>query len=347
MPDIDPVTLSIAGKVFRNWDSLRLRFGMDEPSSCAFSAPFEPGNRAQRETFRPLSFQPVDVAIDGDPVISATMMTPIPMRDASSRTVSVSAYSREAVLNDTTPSVDDYPTAFEPGQRLRSISDQLGAPFGVSSEFTAPEGGPFPYISLEPEKKILKFLGKLAQERGLIIGSTPTGGLLYQQETSAPPVAIWTQGNPPVTGVVPQIRSQDYYSEITALGPSFVGQPGAAHKVINTRAEGIYRPFTYRASDADLGDLPLLTEARMGRMFANAASYVVNITGWRDSHGDLWRPNTRIRLTAPDAMIYQPYTFLVRWVELIKTTTSRHAVLGLTLPGVFSGKVPERFPWEE
>lgn len=324
---------------------MRLRFAMDEPTSCAFDAPFEPDNRAFRDAFRPFTYLPTDVAIDGEKVLTGTMMTPTPVRTPDDRVVSVSAYSKEAVLADCSPSIDNYPIEFN-GQRLREISDTIGAPFGISSQFDADPGPVFERVSIEPAQKGLQFLSKLARQRGLITGSTPEGKLRYSQETDATPVAVLSVGQAPLMELVPQFNSQNYFSELTALGPAFVGQSGSFFKANNTKTD-VFRPLTYRESDADLGDLPVLARARLGRMFANTVSYTLTVPTWRDSNDSLWQPNTRIKISAPDAMIYNPTVLLVRWVELTKTAGVLSATLGLVLPGVFSGKVPEVLPWEE
>ena len=84
----------------------------------------------------------------------------------------------------------------------------------------------------------------------------------------------------------------------------------------------------------------------MGRMFANAASYDIEVSTWRDSENRLWRPNTTIKLLAPGAMIYNNYEFIIRKVKFVRTTTKFVATLNLISPGTLSGKIPESLPWD-
>ena len=82
-------------------------------------------------------------------------------------------------------------------------------------------------------------------------------------------------------------------------------------------------------------------------MFGAMASYSVALSTWRDPAGNLWAPNTTLKLQAPGAMIYNSYEFIVRSVEFSKDSTSETARLNLVLPGAFSGQIPEALPWDE
>jgi len=99
--------------------------------------------------------------------------------------------------------------------------------------------------------------------------------------------------------------------------------------------------------DAKSGGLKAAVEAKAGRMIGNAVSYSVQVATWRDPGGDLWAPNTTVKLTAPDAMIYSEYEFLIRSVQLERRRAASVATLDLVLPGAFSGTMPEAMPWDE
>ena len=81
-------------------------------------------------------------------------------------------------------------------------------------------------------------------------------------------------------------------------------------------------------------------------MFGNMASYTITVDTWLDSSGSLWAPNTMISLQAPGAMIYRPYSFLLRRVTFNQDASSRTATLNLVLPGAFGGEIPEVLPWD-
>lgn len=108
----------------------------------------------------------------------------------------------------------------------------------------------------------------------------------------------------------------------------------------------VFRPFNFKIEDIEGVDIATATDAKLARMLANIASYSIEVNTWRDSSGKLWEPNSKIRLKAPDAMIYDFYVFDIRSVTYRRDEDSETAVIELTLPGAFSGDAPEIYPWE-
>jgi len=53
-----------------------------------------------------------------------------------------------------------------------------------------------------------------------------------------------------------------------------------------------------------------------------------------------------IDLSAPDAMIYNGFRFLLREAVFSVSDTERAAALNLTFPQAFSGGVPRILPWD-
>ena len=340
------VALSINGGRFRFWESVRIKRSLDTFDSIQFSAPFEVDNKAFRDTFRPFSYQDIVVTTGGEPLFTGTMLTPLPVMEANKRTVSVTGYSLPGVLNDCSSPSSDFPLEFN-GQKIGDIARTICAPFGLSVEITAEEGPVFERVASEPSKKAYVFLATLARQRNSVIASTPTGKLLIQQSvTPGRPVARLAQGSAPVIAVTPEFRPQEYYSHVTGVQPAVVGVGGGKYTVKNPRLEGTIRPFNFSADDTLTADIKEATEAKAGRMFANAVSYSVPVSTWRDSTGSLWAPNTTITLNAPGAMIYSDYEFIVRSVELLQDGNAESAILTLVLPGAFDGKVPEVLPWD-
>ena len=94
------------------------------------------------------------------------------------------------------------------------------------------------------------------------------------------------------------------------------------------------------------GDVKAAVEAKAGRMYGDSVSYSVTVSTWRDVSGNLWKPNTRIKLKAPQVMIYSDYTFLIKNVTFFKNDSTETALLDLVLPGSFAGLIPESLPWD-
>lgn len=339
------VTVAIRGRRFQYWESVQIRRSVDSLDSLTLTAPFEPDAPGFRDTFRPFAFHPVEVFIGGAPLFSGTMVDPRPSL-SDRREISASCYARPGVLVDCTAPASAYPIEFD-GADLSVIAGALCEPFGIPTQFDAGAGEAFERIALPPGQKIFDFLTRLAKERGLVISNTRDGALLFRQSAQpGPPVARLTAGGAPVRSVAPRFSPQEFYSHITAIEPVYIGLGGAQYTARNTKLSGTLRPFTFELTDSYGATAESAGKAKAGRMFANMASYSVELAGWRDPSGNLWEPNTTVTLQAPSAMVYEPYNFIVRSVDLYRDSTTETATLDLIVPGAFSGEIPETLPWD-
>lgn len=347
----EEVTLAIEGTEFRYWSSCELLFRFDGFDEASFTAPFDPDNAALRDLFRPFQLRNVSVRIAGEQVFAGTLMTPSPDDAPDRLSVTAECYSKAAVLADSVAPSDKLPLEFS-GLTLGQVTRKIVDPWGISVEIDPLlEGAKFDKLKLERTDKIAPWLADLAKQRGLVLCSTPSGGIAYRQSAKGPglPVARLEGGREPVTSVAPVFSTQDYYSEVTVVSKTKRGRPGAQVKIKNQRApSGALRPGVIELDDTDPGDAKLAAEAALGRMLGSAATYDVNLATWLRPDGKIYRPNDRITLKAPRVMVYSETDFLVQTVRLIQNEEQEKTCqLGLVLPGTFSGEVPSKMPWDE
>lgn len=341
----DEVALLINNKRYRFWTNVLITRAIDVADTIEFAAPFDADAPGFRETFRPFTFKPLAVTVGGQPLFTGTMVAIDPTL-GDSKTLAVSGYSLPGVLNDCNAPASSFPLEFD-GQSLKEISKTVASPFGIGVEFRADPGAKFDRVASTPTKKVLAFLAELARQRNLVIGSTTRGKLLYWQSIRpGNPVARLRQGVSPVLGVVPSFNPQEYYSHITGIEPPLAGFETRQYTVKNPHLEGVTRPLTFKAPDTFDGEIKVATEAKMGRMFGNIASWSVPVATWRDPQGNLWEPNTTVTLLAPDAMVYTEYEFIIRSVQFEADKSRRSATLKLVMPGSFDGRIPESLPWD-
>jgi len=343
----DEVAVLIQGSRFRFWNEIRITRSIDTMDTVEFGAPFDSQAPGFRESFRPFSFKPVVITVGGSALFTGTMVAVSPVVENGQKIVSVSGYSLPGVLNDCTPPASAFPLEFnELG--LQEIATSLAAPFGISVEFKADQGPIFERVACEPGQRVLTFLTELAKQRNLIISSSPLGALVFLQSSQGGgSVANFAQGSAPLLSVTPFFSPQEYYSHITGIEPVIVGLEGSQFTVKNPRLLGVIRPLTFKAPDTEDSDVLATVEAKAGRMFANMVSYSIRLATWRDPSGDLWQPNTAIKLIAPDAMIYKEYEFIIRSIQFEQDSKTQTATLNLVMPGAFSGKIPESLPWDD
>lgn len=343
----DAITLLIGGREFKNFLDFELTYGLDTYSTLTVTAPFEADRKEFRETFVPFSFKPIEVYLDLDLIFTGTMLTPYPQIEPEAKIVVVPAYAKPAVLGDCSPADSSLPVNFEK-VNLRTISEHLTKPFGIPNVFDADPGAAFDKVHVDTEEKVQDFLANLARQRGLVMTDTPEGELLYWQTvTPGNAVARFVQGQAPFTRMAPTFNPQEYYSEITGYAkPKKKKGGGAKHTEPNPFLSSPLRPRTFKFEDSEKGDAPEATKGQLGRMFGNIVTWELpDLPTWRDPNGSLWAKNTTITATAPDAMIYSEFEFVIRNVTLRKTKDAKTATLQVVLPGAFSGEVPETLPW--
>jgi len=360
----DETSIEIDGQIFKFWESLSIQDRFDGISSFKFNAPFDSVFPAFKDIFKPFTYKPIQIYVGGETRFTGTVVAIRPTIEADRKTVSVSGYATPGVLQDCTPFApnDDYQLEFN-NFGIVEIAYSLGIPFGVQAigGLGANDAAIFKRVAIEPNERVMPFLAGLARQRNLIISNDPSGELLFYQESPVPSspesvfgpsglgqlVATLEEGFQPLLNVSPSFREQEYYSHITALQPYLIGLRVRQYTVKNERLPTITRPYTFYSNDStNIAEVQEAAEAKAGYMFANAVEYSVEVNTWRTSSGQLWKVGDFISLKAPDAMIFKPYTFLIRGVNFIRTSTATKAVINLVIPGSFSGKVPESMPWD-
>jgi prophage tail gpP-like protein len=340
------VAVLIGGERFRFWTELHTSQSIDSISTIELGAPFEPSRVGFRQTFRPLSFAPLDVSVGGSALFTGTLINAPPRLSPDRKTITASGYAKPGVLNDCTPPASAFPLEFD-GQNVADIAATLAAPFGIPVHVEAPAGAIFDRAELSPGVPILSFLTTLAGQRNRIWGDTPQGALALRTSVdTGAPVAILREGESPLVSVEPSFQPQQYFSHITGLESVFIGTLGSQYTVRNRHLTAALRPFVYVAPDVLGGEIRDAVNAKFGRMWANVVSYAASVSTWRDKAGALWEPNTTIVINAPGAMVYEDYEFLIRSVRLSRMGDRETAELGLVLPGAFRGETPETLPWD-
>ena len=341
------VTLAIGGREFRGWEQIQIRQALDSFSTIELSAPFEPDEQIFRDTFKPFSYKPVEVKVDGDVLFTGQLVGVEPKVTAGNKTIQCSGYSLPASLGDSTMPASEFPIEYG-NMTLRQIAESLAKPFGikVKVDLDTEDGPQFKRIAIKANEKVGKFLGELARARGIVMRDDEQGNLVFLKSAPAgSPVVSFEEGKAPLMSVAATFSPQSYYSEITGLARTKAGRKGSGYTVRNENLPDVVRPLNFTVGDVNAGDLPAATKAMMARMFGSVVSYVVQVPTWLDPNGVLWRTNTTVTLEAPGAMVYNRTELLVRNVILRAQSDSRTASLGLVLPGAFSGENPSVLPW--
>jgi prophage tail gpP-like protein len=168
------------------------------------------------------------------------------------------------------------------------------------------------------------------------------------------PVAQLEKGQPGVVDVNTTIDEDRYYSSVTGTVPARTKRGGKKKKgkgtrftVRNSHANDQVRPYNVEFEDIDPGELEPAVKALAGRVFSNIVSVDVELARWTDDNNQIWVPNTTVLLRSPEDFIEDWYEFLIADVTLRQTSDGGRTVsLRCTLPGAYTGEIPEVLPWQ-
>lgn len=347
--DADPRTGRI-GDYFGFWQNVEIKRSIDTYSTVRFQAPFEPKRKEFRETFRPFTFKRLECLVNLETLVTGFTLGIDPSFDPNSRVIEVTGFGKPSVFHKCHVPPDELGKGIQfNGQALRAIAKRLGDPFGIKCDFQHDDATPFKKCKLEIDKFIQPFLVDLAKQRNCVLTDNRAGEVVFWQGVEPGfPVGTLTEGKAPFTKAEASFSPEDYFSQITGFGKKKRGKKEARWTALNHWLEKPLRPFTFKLEDSERADVPEATLAKMGRMFADMASWTIpELPGWRDPNGELWEPNTTLIVQAPSVMIYRPTELLIRDVTLKQNENGDTATLDVVLPGAFSGKIPEHLPWDE
>lgn len=338
----DDFLITIEGQRFEGWEGLEVARALDEISTVSFSTYWDPAIPELRKLFRPHQLQSIEVDTGrNERVFTGLVTAGNPENDEDSTSRPLAGFGLPGLLDRSSESREFHKL------ELAEIARQLGLPFGLEADFRSQFPGHFAQVAMENESP-WAFLVKIAQQKGALLTDSPAGRLLaWQATTSGAPVLELTEGQAPCGAVSVDLGS-DWYSEIIGHAGAKRGKGGTKYSAKNPHYRGRYPcPHSFDADDTESADLPRAVNSKLGRMLGNAVSWTTTLPGIRDPNGDLFAPNTLVRLKHPSTYCFRATDLLVRKVVYKVATDELSSTLSLVLPGSFAGNMPQEMPWDD
>lgn len=348
----DEASLVIAGRTFKFWEDFSITFSFDKlANSFSITTPFNPEFKEFRDSFRPYNFIECAFYLNGQKVLTGTLIKPNTRTTSNSRQITIEGYSFPGVLQDCNASIQNWPIVYR-GLNLQEIAEDLAAPFDIDVIFEADPGAKFSNadkVDLNATTKIYEFLKSLARQRGLVIGNNNEGAVVFKQTTTEPADISIVEGQYPYLESGASYDGQKRFSEIVALQTEMKKGPGEYFEVIDGELEdnNINRPFIFSAPDTNKGGLKAAAIAQWGRLISDSMSLNVDLVGFFDKNGRLWKDDRKIIYQSDGDMIYNETEFLIREATLNRTSSSSTTSLNLVFPDAYNGGVVKKFPWQE
>lgn len=340
----EKVILLLDGKRFQFWEDVKITLSLDSIDTFSFTTPFQKNNPAFRENFQPATYKSVQLFLNDEQLLNGQLISR--NTDLAGKKLSLGGYSKPGILNDLPVPADKFPLEFK-DQDLRSIAAKLLGFYRLSLQFQGTAGPAFtPAVAMEPGQKILEFLISLANNRKLLISNTIEGKLNFFVPGISQVITPLKQGAVPLKNFSVSYDEQKFYSSVTGFGAGDFGRAPESFTVEIPAFKDINRPFIYTVSEAQGAELKSAVELKAGRLLAEAFKITADVHGWRGKNKKVWFPGDFVTIEAPGTFFYRETKLMIRTVNLSQTATEDSVSLELVFPGIYSGQLPEKLPWQ-
>lgn len=337
------------GKRFTGFTGYTVVCSVDTFDAFSFSSVWDSSKKELRDLFRPFTYKECEVYFDGDLIFKGRLLPAVPNVQPDSKTISVQGYPLCGVLNDSTLPDSLYPPEYN-GLDLKQIAENIAGAFSVNVQTKADVGDVFKSVEIAPEDKILDFLKKLAEQRGVFLSNAQDGSLLIWKPEEEKVSATFKEGEKPFISCVPTLDGQKMFSHVTGFTKTDADEDSEKYTFENEYLikHGVLRCYSKVMQDVNSGGLENAVKAMAGRMFAGAVKYTLTVAGHRDKNGKLYRKNMMVSVLAPDAEIYKETKLQVDEVQLKRSESEgEQTVFSLVIPGSRTGEISGGFAWEE
>ncbi len=345
----DEVSIKVGGQSISGWTGVTIEQAIDNCADAfSISAPFDPDRKDLRERFKPFGYQPCEVYIGDDLIITGRIEKVEPSQSETEQMITVQGRNKTGVLVDCY--IDEVGYQYD-GYALSTVIIQITKKYGIEV-WAENDTDPIPECAAEPGQKIFDFLAKLSESFGLFLSSNEKGWLVlsYPPKAAEIPVASIVAGQSPYIGGSASYDGSIRFSRYKIIASNYGAKPQA--DVADDPMKDIHGELIYRHSvEAIEGTVPkkkkTTAEHKRALALARSASINVTVSGWRDGNGALWKKGSTITLLAPALMVYTETAFVVAGVTLkIDESDGRIADLRLVLPQTYADKMPEVYPWD-
>lgn len=311
---IETLSLLVDGQRYGGWKDVTVTSGIERAVSDFQISVSERWPELQ-ERWRIPEGATCEVLIGDDKVITGYVDAVEASYDKGRHSVKVSGRSKTSDLVDCSAVV-------EGGQflklRIDDIARRLASPFGIEVDMRGDPGPPFPSVQVQNSETVWKLIERLARQRELLVFDDEEGRLVLgrlMEERAADVLKHPAHGLLQVTG---GRDMSERFSDYTVKGQApatWVDVEGDATPETLAHVEGgfkdagvpRYRPKLIVAEGATAtgetgkGGSGAMARAEWEarRRIGKSLTVTARRAGWRQSNGDLWRPNMLVHCELP------------------------------------------------
>ena len=316
-PDI--VTLSIDGRAYQGWTSLRVSRGIDR---CVSDFRFEASERwtGQDTPWQILPFSVCSVAIDNETIVTGYVDEYQPKIGAGDHVAVILGRSKTVDLIECTP---DIPSGQFSGYSLAAIARGICALFniGVVVVAEAANTATFADAQIERCETAFTFLERLGRLAGVLLSDDENGNLVLTTAGSAQASGTLVEGQN-IQSATGTLSSRGRHSIVIVKGQHGLGVGGAdswggasvPSGTVQTQQRATatdssvprYRPRVVLAeSQLTAAQMQLRANWLVQAAYGRATKADIVVAGWRQPDGTLWTVNQMVTVNSPSLGLAQ------------------------------------------
>ncbi len=320
----DDIVLLLDGMIYAGWTELTVRRALDTVHG-EFDLRLVSRDRTDAAQWPLRAGSECQILAGSDAAGFQTLITGY--IDRLSASLSSEDHSIAVSGRDRTADLVDCSAVHKPGSwrnvPLKTIVDDLARPFGITVQLSGDTGPNIRAFALQTGETAWSAIERLLRFRGLIAWAQADGSLLIGKPAQGQVVARLVEGE--------NLKEMSANHDVTERFSEYVvkGQAsgsdernGDAVTLIGASARDAaikrYRPLIIVAEEqADKTSTQKRADWEANTRAARSQPGSAVVQGWRDPRGQLWRPDTRVELSAPS--VYMSGEMLVAGVTFSRS----------------------------
>jgi len=321
----DQLTIVIKGKEFEGFENFRLNQAMDviaDGWNCSMA--YNIKDKEIVDIFKPYSYNESLVYIGGNIIDNGILYNVSPELSQTKRIIKLEGWTKTADIID---SVSSPPYEFS-NMNIKDISKSILSPFSLDIIFDNDPGPVFDRVTIEPTESVGQFLANLATQRGLLISSNEKGQLVFWTGTTSAPLFTLEEGGNYLLSI-PAINydGRSIFNTYKAIGQSPGNSSNSAISIDNEIPK--VRKMTFTADDTTDANIKDSADWKRDKARADSFNISLQVSGWRDPNGNLYKKNTRMILKSETAGFPDGINLLIKAVEFSMSNSGKQTTLSV------------------
>jgi prophage tail gpP-like protein len=296
------VELIVAGQVFGGWQQIAIERGIEQlAGTFTLSVTDRWNTQEQQKAFDLKPGQACKVQVHGQTVITGYIDDISRRYDEAAHEITLTGRDKAGDLVDCSAI---YKTGVWNNKTLDAIARDVLAPFGIGVIVKTDLGGPIPVLAIQEGESVFELLERAARMKAVLLVSDGAGNVLLTRAGVARGAAELIEGGN-ILQAEGLFSDKDRFSDYIVKGQSsgndhqYAGVVAHVSASVKDAASTRYRPLIIMGEDQG-GHATLKQRAEWERNVraGRATRATVTVQGWQ-ANGQLWQPNTVVRLRSP------------------------------------------------